>query len=100
MNCKHVSNGTRKILKARKLIDKGSSAQQNFSRTIAHMLTIHALRFGSLFFQIRIPPTHMRGLSLNSVCKGTFACSFIWTGRKYFLSTFTNLQFYLGPGPM
>ena len=51
----------KKLSSARKIIDKGSSAQQNFSRTIAHMLTIHALRFGSLFFQIRIPPTHMRG---------------------------------------
>ena len=54
---------SKKLSSARKVIDKGSSAQQNFSRTIAHMLTIHALRFGSLFFQIRIPPTHMRGLT-------------------------------------
>ena len=53
----------KKLFSARKIIDKKSSAQQNFSRTIAHMLTIHALRFGSLFFQIRIPPAHMRGLT-------------------------------------
>ena len=57
------SEFSKKLSSARKIINKGSSAQQNFSRTIAHMLTIHALRFGSLFFQIRIPPTHMRGLT-------------------------------------
>ena len=54
---------SKKLSSARKVIDKGSSAQQNFFRTIAHMLTIHALRFGSLFLQIRIPPTHMLGLT-------------------------------------
>ena len=53
----------KKLSIARKIIEKRSSAQQNFSHTITHMLTIHALRFRSLFFQIRIPPTHMRGLT-------------------------------------
>ena len=35
----------KKLSSARKIIDERSSPQQNFSRTIAHMLTIHALRF-------------------------------------------------------
>ena len=65
----HANTENRRYLKmrglssARKIIDKESSAQRNFSCTIANVFTIHALRFGTLFFQIQIPPTHMRGLT-------------------------------------
>ena len=42
----------------------------------------------------------MRGRTWNLVCRGSFGCSFIWTGQTWFLGTFTNPQFYLGPVPM
>ena len=44
------SEFSEKLSSARKIIDKGSSAHLNFSRSIAHMLTIRALRFGTFFF--------------------------------------------------
>ena len=45
-----------------------------------------------------IPSGDIKGVSF--VSPGTFAYFFIWTGRKYFLSIFTNRQFYLGPDPL
>ena len=63
------------------------------------MLTIAFHRFEGSIFQNRIPPTHMRGRTWNLVCRGSFGCSFIWTGQTWFLGTFTNPQFYLGPVP-